>query len=115
VRFLEYPGRIRPLAVRPPLRILVLIANPTDFPQLDTAAEWEKLREALGDLQLGGRVQVDRVARRTLADLQRQLRRGDYHVFHYIGHGAQPGSPTLPIGTLRRSTNPTKPVCNRSA
>jgi hypothetical protein len=28
VRYLEFPGRVRPLAVRPPLRILVLIANP---------------------------------------------------------------------------------------
>jgi tetratricopeptide (TPR) repeat protein len=87
VRYLEFPGRVRPLAVRPPLRILVLIASPTDFPQLDTTAEWEKLREALGDLQLAGRVLVDRVPSGTLADLQRQLRRNDYHVFHYIGHG----------------------------
>jgi tetratricopeptide (TPR) repeat protein len=87
VRYLEFPGRVRPLAVRPPLRVLVLIASPTDFPPLDTNAEWEKLREALGDLQLAGRVLVDRVPTGTLADLQRRLRRDDYHVFHYIGHG----------------------------
>ena len=43
--------------------------------------------EALGDLQRAGRVQVDRMPTGTLADLQRQLRRNDYHVFHYIGHG----------------------------
>lgn len=87
VRYLEFPGRVRPLAVQPPLRILVLIASPTDFPQLDTTAEWEKLREALGDLESAGRVLVDLAPSGTLADLQRRLRRNDYHAFHYIGHG----------------------------
>ncbi len=48
VRYLEFPGRVRPLPVSPPLRVLVLIASPTDFPRLDVAAEWDKLRQALG-------------------------------------------------------------------
>jgi tetratricopeptide (TPR) repeat protein len=87
VRYLEFQGRVRPLAVRPPLRILVLIASPTDFPGLDGTAEWEKLQEALRDLENAGRVQVDRLSGGTLGHLQRQLRRDDYHVFHYIGHG----------------------------
>jgi tetratricopeptide (TPR) repeat protein len=87
VRYLEFQGRVRPLAVRPPLRILVLIASPTDFPGLDATAEWEKLHEALRDLENAGRVQVDRLSGGTLGHLQRQLRRHDYHVFHYIGHG----------------------------
>src|SRR4029453_10380661 len=68
-------------------RILVLIASPTDFPGLDGTAEWEKLQEALRDLENAGRVQVDRLSGGTLGHLQRQLRRADYHVFHYIGHG----------------------------
>jgi tetratricopeptide (TPR) repeat protein len=87
VRYLEFPGRVRPLAVQPPLRVLVLIASPSDFPGLDVDAEWEKLNEALGDLQRAGRVEVHRMPTGTLADLQRQLRRNDYHVFHFVGHG----------------------------
>ncbi|SNR94903.1 CHAT domain-containing protein [Blastococcus mobilis] len=87
VRYLELPGRIRPLAVQPPLRILVMAASPTDFPPLDVAAEWAKTQGALADLQRAGRVQVDRVPAGTLADLRRHLRRSQYHVFHYIGHG----------------------------
>lgn len=87
VRYLELPGRVRPLAVRPPLRVLVLVAAPSDYPELDVEAEWEKLRDALQDLEDAGRVQVERLPAGTLADLQKQLWRGDYHVFHYIGHG----------------------------
>ncbi len=87
VRYLDLPQRVRPLAVRPPVRVLVMVASPTDFPALDVEAEWAKVREALRGLQLAGRVQLDRVADGSMSQLQRQLRRGEYHVFHYIGHG----------------------------
>jgi len=87
VRYLELPRRIRPLTVQPPLRILMAAASPTDFPRLDVVEEWEKVRDALADLQETGRVQLDRVPTGRLADLRSSLRRGEYHVFHFIGHG----------------------------
>src|SRR4051794_17670679 len=87
VRYLDLRRRIRPLTVRPPLQVLVLTSSPTDFDPLDVDVEWSKVRDALADLEEGGRVLVDRVPTGTLADLQRQLRRRDYHVFHFIGHG----------------------------
>lgn len=87
VRYLELPGRVRPLAVRPPVRLLVMVSSPADYPALDVEAEWAKLQGALRRLEDTGRVQVDRVPSGSLADLQRQLRRAEYHVFHYIGHG----------------------------
>jgi YVTN family beta-propeller protein len=87
VRYLDLPGRIRPLPVQPPLQVLVLVASPTDFPPLDVDGEWARLQEALGDLQRTGRVRLERASSGTMAELQRQLRRGRHHVFHYIGHG----------------------------
>src|ERR671920_557389 len=84
VRYLDLPGRIRPLPVRPPLRILVLVASPTDFQPLDVDVEWARLQEALGELQRAGRVVLTRAPRGTLGELQRQLRRNEHHVFHYI-------------------------------
>jgi hypothetical protein len=69
------------------LRILVLIASPTDFYPLDVEAEWTRLQEALNDLQQAGRVLLERAPNGNVAELQRRLRRGTYHVFHYIGHG----------------------------
>ena len=87
VRYLDLPGRIRPLPVQPPLRVLVLVASPSDFPPLDVDAEWARLHEALGELQHAGRVRLERAPNGSMAELQRQLRRGQHHVFHYIGHG----------------------------
>jgi YVTN family beta-propeller protein len=87
VRYLDLPGRIRPLPVHPPLRILVVVASPSDFPPLDVDAEWDRLQVALRDLQHDGRVHLERTPNGTMAELQRQLRRGQHHVFHYIGHG----------------------------
>jgi streptogramin lyase len=87
VRYLDLPGRIRPLPVTPPLNVLVVVAGPTDFPALDVESEWQKLQDALQDLQRVGRVQLDKAEAGTLSALQRQLRRGQYHVLHFIGHG----------------------------
>jgi len=87
VRYLDLASRIRPLPVHPPLRILVMAASPSDFEPLDVKAEWTKVRDALRDVRRSGRVEVERVRTGTMADLRRQLRRSEYHVFHFIGHG----------------------------
>jgi len=87
VRFLDLPERIRPIAVRPPLRILMVISSPTDFPRLDVKRETEKMKEALSDLEQRGMVAVEVQETATLAELQKKLRGGQYHIFHFVGHG----------------------------
>ena len=54
VRYLDLPERIRPLAVQPPLRALVMISNPSDVATLDVEEEWNRLSGALGDLEERG-------------------------------------------------------------
>jgi hypothetical protein len=88
VRYLELTQDIEPLPVSPPLKILVMIASPQDYPPLDVEHEWAKLNEALGDLIQRGLVSLTRLDQATLAELQRQLRRDRFHIFHFIGHGA---------------------------
>jgi WD40 repeat protein len=89
VRFLEVPDPPRPLPVSPPLRVLVMISSPRHprFAQLDVEQEWAKLRGVLGGLEQAGLVRLERLEAATLAALRRQLRREDWHVFHFIGHG----------------------------
>ena len=87
VRYLEVADPVRVLPVTPPLRILVVIAAPSDLQQLDGEKEWSNVTAALSELQQRGRVEVVRLAKPTLGALQRQLRRGTYHIFHFIGHG----------------------------
>ena len=88
VRYLNLQESVRPLTVKPPLKVLVMISSPNDYPQLDTDQEWEKLVEALGGLERQGLVTLERQEAATLPDLQRRLRRENFHIFHFIGHGA---------------------------
>lgn len=88
VRFLETPERPRALVIPPPLKVLVMIASPSDAQPLDVRAECARLHSALGDLEQRGLVALEVLEDATLAALQRRLRQGEYHIFHFIGHGA---------------------------
>src|SRR5262249_8438606 len=81
------PESIRPLAVAPPLRILVAISSPDDYAGLDVDREWANLREALGELEQQRLVEMELLKKVSAVTLQRQLRRQAYHILHYIGHG----------------------------
>ncbi len=87
VRYIELPERIRPLAVQPPLKILAMLSAPTGYALLNVEEEWQKLQNALGDLQKRKLVTLERLDEATLPALQRRLRQSSYHIFHFIGHG----------------------------
>jgi tetratricopeptide (TPR) repeat protein len=87
VRYLDLPEGVKPLAVTPPLRVLVMVASPSDHATLDVAQEHAKLRDALADLEAGGQVVLTVLERATLGALRQALRRGTFHVFHFVGHG----------------------------
>jgi tetratricopeptide (TPR) repeat protein len=87
VRYLDLPERIRPPVVTSPLRVLVMICSPSDYPALDADAEWTKLRESVRDLEACGAIALERLDKGTMLGLQRQLRKEEYHVFHFVGHG----------------------------
>jgi hypothetical protein len=89
VRYLDLPERIRPLAVNGPLAIMVMISSPNDpdYASLDVENEWSRLNIALAGLIDSGQVQLKRLPDPTLSALQRELRRGQYHILHFIGHG----------------------------
>ncbi len=94
VRRLPAVEELPALAIQLPLRILVVIASPDGYPPIDVENEWAKLTQSLADLQQQGRVVLDRLPqpgaageRATLTALQRAMRRVEYHVFHFIGHG----------------------------
>jgi hypothetical protein len=87
VRYLEIPDALRPLAVSGPLRILGVVASPSDLAPLDVAKERQQLASALQGLSERGAVHLDWLERPTWRDLQRRLRTHPYHLFHFIGHG----------------------------
>ena len=87
VRYMDLPERIQPIAVKPPIRVLVMISSPSDFPALDVEAEWTRLNEALQGRIAAGQLAIDRLETASLEALQHRLRRASYHIFHFIGHG----------------------------
>jgi hypothetical protein len=106
VRHTPMLRRITPLQVEGPLRILVMIASPSDMPALNTSKESAFIQKELGPLvqrqwaeitvlaehqvtrytKDGSHVETHDSRVATSAGLQKMLR-NEYHVFHFIGHG----------------------------
>jgi len=87
VRFLELPEAVQALKVTAPLRILGMLASPSDLPPLDAVREKERVERALQTLQKHGLLELSWLEGQTWRDLQRAMRSGPWHIFHFIGHG----------------------------
>jgi len=88
VRFLELKKAHEPLAIESPLRILGMVSSPSDVVELDVDDERQRLEAALRPLTHQGLVEIVWLETATLSALLEAIQRGDFHVFHYIGHGA---------------------------
>ncbi len=98
VRYLELPQSAPPLQVKRPLKILGMIASPSDQAALDIQREQGRVREALKGLMADGVVELTWLGGQTWRDLQRAMRGGPWHIFHFIGHGGV--DPTAGEGLL---------------
>ncbi|MGH7454664.1 MAG: SUMF1/EgtB/PvdO family nonheme iron enzyme, partial [bacterium] len=88
VRYIDLPQVIPPLAVTPPLRILGMMVSPSDLQSLDLDNEKHRVEEATKDLQKKSLVELTWLEGKTWRDLQKAMRAGPWHIFHFIGHGA---------------------------
>ena len=89
VRYLEMPNAARALQIQPPLRILGVTSLPDDYEELTIDREWDALQEALQELIRSGLVELYRLEDATTGKLQEALRKNEYHILHFIGHGEQ--------------------------
>ncbi len=87
VRYPELPLPIQPLPVTSPLRILALCVGDTRLGQLNVAEERARMNRAVAGLQARGLVELVWLDGQRVDDLQRALRHGPWHIFHFIGHG----------------------------
>lgn len=88
VRYLELPLGEQTLAVKPPLRILGLVAAPSDAPALDVQREKARLEQAVQPLQAKGQVELVWLEDQTWRGLQAAMQAGPWHIFHFLGHAA---------------------------
>ncbi|MEZ4702207.1 MAG: CHAT domain-containing protein [Rhodothermales bacterium] len=84
-RYLEVGGDYAPTPVMLPLRVLVVLSNPTNVQPLDLDAERKKIEASWGKCR---GVQVEYLEEATLDALRSRFRQTSYHVLHYMGHGA---------------------------
>ena len=84
LRYLDVQVPCVPLPMEPPLRILGVIANPLDYPQLDLERERRQIEATWARQQ---DVTVDFLQPATIQQLQEQLAAQPYHALHFMGHG----------------------------
>ncbi len=84
VRHMEMASALPKLRLQPPIRILGMIG---DHQNLDVAEEQKLIGRAIEHLNGNGTMTLDWVPGHTWRHLQRALQKGEYHVFHFIGHG----------------------------
>jgi hypothetical protein len=90
VRYLESPNPPEALTVTLPLRILGVIASPSDLPTLDVAREKQRMEEALAESRRLGRVEITWLSGETWQALTHAMGGGGggpWHIVHFIGHG----------------------------
>ncbi|GAA3028281.1 hypothetical protein GCM10020000_00970 [Streptomyces olivoverticillatus] len=87
VRHIPAPYTHEPPEVKPPLRILVLIASPRGLPPLDTDAERARLEKALAGQLAAEPGGADLAAAGRLGQRARTAAGRGWHVLHFIGHG----------------------------
>lgn len=90
VRFLQISQPVPPLKVTRPLRILGIVSSPRDTVALEVATEKRQLEQAIQELRqrrLTEDLVIDWLPQATLPKLQSALRRQNYHILHFVGHG----------------------------
>ena len=87
VRYLDLPQPVEPLPVSPPLRVLGMVTSPLGLDPLDVEHEKRLVEEAIKGLREGGSLELTWLEGQTWRHLQRAMRRGPWHIFHFVGHG----------------------------
>ncbi|NUR60192.1 MAG: CHAT domain-containing protein, partial [Catenulispora sp.] len=77
---------VPPLTVAGPLRVLAMVAVPSDQAELDVERERAYLEQSLAPMRAAGRLELEWIPATKTALLAATQRRR-WHIVHYIGHG----------------------------
>ncbi len=87
VRYVDLAQPIQPLTIDGPIRMLVMISSPGDYPPLDVEKEWHQLSTALKPLEATGGLQVARLPTASLEELRHRDDVRRFPPLRFIGHG----------------------------
>ena len=88
----------RAVEIRLPVRILVVIPEPTDAQPFGAQALWEALEAAMHPLTSQGQARIVRTASGTERSLDESLRAEPWNIIHFMGQGTS--RPAARYGTL---------------
>jgi hypothetical protein len=91
-RYLPVNEPVPTLQVTPPLRVLVVVSDPSDLgaygmPALNAAEEIYRIKSAVQKLESVGQIKLEILPYAVGPDLRESLRTYSPHVIHLIGHG----------------------------
>jgi CHAT domain-containing protein len=75
------------MQITPPLRVLVVISDPKDYPMLNVAKERNKIQQALTPLEERRRIKLELIEHATLRKITNSIAKHNFHIIHFIGHG----------------------------
>jgi CHAT domain len=87
VRYLQQSALIPRLKTDLPLRMLLTGAQPGELARINVDRELSEIQTALADLVGQRRIQLEVEPHLTRGKLQQLLRQGDFHIWHFAGHG----------------------------
>lgn len=88
VRYLEFGELPAPQRIDGAVRVLGVVASPSDLAALDVAEERARVETALAAMSTAGLVELEWCDPATPRALRQRLRDGSFHVLHFIGHSA---------------------------
>src|SRR5690349_1775193 len=80
------PPSMQSIDFAPPLRVLCLMANPSDLPQYDVMGLKREITDAMQPLIAGNAMILEHVADPTEVGLNRSLAQAPWHVLHMVVH-----------------------------
>ena len=109
VRYTKAEEPPRSLSVDGPLRVLIVVAGPSNLPEIRRDSLIQAMKGILTQPQTEGRLDVQFLEHATYAGLVRLLRSGEYHVLHFFGYSGTNSATGQPVllfedenGTARR-------------
>ncbi|TVP44549.1 MAG: CHAT domain-containing protein, partial [Gemmatimonadales bacterium] len=87
IRYMALDRPPPPLSIEPPIRVLGMVASPKDRATLDVEREIQRIDRATQRLRDEGLLHWEWLPGGGWRDLQRAMRGGPWHVFHFVGHG----------------------------
>jgi tetratricopeptide (TPR) repeat protein len=85
IRFVD--GEPKSRTFDPPLRVLLVSANPAGTARLDLEHERKVIAEALNTLKREDKVRIDHLFGATIRELRSKIREYEPHLVHFMGHG----------------------------